>query len=284
MMALQPVINYLHRRGVLSREQLSLFAAKGLLSWSDISNPSDDALSKSSSTDAVNFQQRLRQRFTEWGPRLQGLVRIAQRLKGSTHWFEAALVLRHAWPHDVYLAVTKGLEQREPPLDVLWDALSLEDYYDIVADDDPCGPAYRLLLAEGEQADRGRHAWLLKVEEVAAIFNLRLAQHSLLKACASVMRGNPELLASALRRDGPDSAYWAFVLLYTALRRQSGLPIDRSEEEHGPTRPPPTEVEWQRVWASAVLIEPDTAAVFLIERAIALAEAASDWLCPRSWG
>ena len=104
---------------------------------------------------------------------------------------------------------------------------------DVVSEEGLHGPvvaAYRAMLAVSEHAHLGRHSWLLKEEEVAAVYNLRQAQRHLVRACASVAGAEPDLIAAALRHHYHWLAYWSFVLLYTSRHCTPGMrpmPIHR---------------------------------------------------------
>src|SRR5262249_21297172 len=53
-------------------------------------------------------------------------------------------------------------------------------------------------------------------------FNLKQAQRRVLRACGAVAAGQPDLLATMIRREPYGPAHWALVLHYTLRRGQPG--------------------------------------------------------------
>lgn len=258
MMAVHHILDHLRQRGLLPLEESGEQAQIG---------PAQEA-------EAIG--QWLAQRFGSWEESLQGLGRVGRRLNGGTSWIEACIVIRHAPLLDLALAVAKGWEQQDPSLNLLWKGVSLETYRDLLKEpglSDSARAAYRAILTGEERTSFGRDVWLLREQEVAAVYNLIQAQRSLLRACEMVLHCWPELLAAALRGDAHPLAYWAFVLVYSARTSQPG------DGDHRPSRPPLPDEDWLRAWEQAFLITPQSTLPFLLKQG----PSPETLVCPTSW-
>jgi hypothetical protein len=151
----------------------------------------------------------------------------------------------------------------------LWQALDVDPCDGVLASHDApghTGHAYRAILAAADPAGLGRYGGLLREPEVAAACNLVQAQRRLLRACGMVLRQRPDLVATALRRDGPAAAYWAFVLLYGSRRGQPGRRPWPAGDERSPLRAAPADSAWPHLWSQAVAMDAAAATPFLVER------------------
>jgi hypothetical protein len=289
MIPLRQILRYLRQRGILSRDQLDGWAAQGILRKEDV--PEEERVvqpAPASGLKAGDIGRWLAERFDSWQAQLQGLCRLGWRLNGCATWAESALRVRHAAPQDLCVAIARGLEERDPPLNALWDSLALEAYYDILTEPAAHGPAadaYRAVLTVEEQARLGPHAWLLGELEVAAVFNLKQAQRRLLRAAEQVHRFWPGLVAVALNRDYHPLAYWSLVLLYSARHGPPGGRSVPDEDEHRPARPLPDEAGWLQAWGQAAVMDFRSVTGFLLECS---RRRSCDWVedlvCPRRWG
>jgi hypothetical protein len=125
---------------------------------------------------------------------------------------------------------------------------------------------YRKILWLADPAALGgRYGSLLREPPVAAACNLVQTQRRLLRACGAVLRQRPDLVATVLRRDGPASAYWAFVLLYAARRGPPGRRPWPAGDERPPLRSPLEESDWPQLWSRAVAMDTSAATPFPVE-------------------
>lgn len=301
MKAVKQIITYLRGRGVLTREQLVELAAQGLIDELDDEAEAEMAAAAAAAEpvadedeyrpsyparpgeaerrgpvqrkgpvlEAADITRLLAERFASWADTLDGLVRVARRLGPCAEWAEAAVAVRNAAPDKLYRALRRGLAEQAPSLRSLWAAMSLEHYRAVLDEPGARGPAasaYRAMLAVPVHAQLGKHAWLLKREEITQVYNLREAQRYLLKGCEAVFRRRPDLIAPALRADFDAPAYWAFVLLYTARRGTPGqrpLPLD---SEHRPPRDVPDDAGWLTAWTQATVMDPPAVTALLLEQ------------------
>lgn len=258
MMAVHHILDHLRQRGLLPLEEAGEVAQIG------------------SAQEAEVISQWLAQRFGSWTESLQGLGRVGRRLNGGTNWLEACLAIRHAPLLDLALAVAKGCEQQDPSLNLLWQGVSLETYRDLLQEpglSDSARAAYRAILTGEERTSFGRDGWLLREQEVAAVYNLLQAQRSLLRACELVLHCWPKLLAATLRGDAPLLAYWAFVLIYSARTSQPG------DDDHRSARPLLSAEDWLRAWEQAFVMSPQLTLPFLLKQG----PSHENLVCPVAW-
>jgi hypothetical protein len=305
MKAIRQIIDYLRGRGVLTLDQLKGLATQGFLPWEEIFGEEDpievplpaqavpqselmldetdevssrarssggkkgrDVLHKGPVLESEDICARLAGGFESWETELDGLVRIGRRLVPCDRWNEAAIAIRNAEADTILRALHDGISARDPSLEDLWNALSLEHYRDIVDEEGVHGPAvnaYRAILEVNDPAHLGKHAWLLKSEEVSRVANLKTAQRRILRGCGFSFGDHPDLFAPAIRRDRRGMAYWAFVLLYSSRRGMPGHRPKPGVEEQWPAREPPDDVGWMRAWAHAIAMDPDRGPPFMLE-------------------
>jgi hypothetical protein len=316
MKAITQIITYLRDCGALTREQLLQLAGGGFLPWHEVVSeeeaeptpppptaaptlPADDYETpperprgkgrwqpKGAVLEPEEVGARLAERFGGWDEELEGLRRLAERLDAASGpWTEAAVVLRNADPDALAWAVAEGLAEGEPALDRLWRGLAVDDYQAALKDPGLHGTAvhaYRALLALTEFAPLGKYGSLLKVEEVAHVFNLKLAQRRVLHAIDRVLRGRPDLIAAGLRQDYHPLAYWSLVLLHTARRGEPGRRPAPDDDECHPRRLP-ADAWWRQAWAHAALMDPEAVPAFLIEHGT-LPGQRPGALCAVCWG
>ena len=324
MKAIRQIIDYLHGQGVLDERQMAELVGRGFVETDP--DASADGREDDSSGETVGgaapeedlphhgrsgraarrrgrvqrkgpvltlkgLLGRLRECFRSWPGELAGLVAIGRRLDGSATWQDAALAVRNAELKKLTGAVEAALGEREPTLDVLWDAVALETYRCTDGTDlyGPVAAAYRALLGSNDTAQLGRHAKLLRHWPVAQVYNVRLAQRRLARAFGAVFSDRPDLIAASVLRDYHPLAYWSLVLLYNARRGSPGRrpPPDYTERE--PQRPRPDDVTWVRAWAEATAMDPRAVAAFLVDyeqltrRPPADRARHPDLVCPRAW-
>ncbi|HEV3168388.1 MAG TPA: hypothetical protein VGZ22_30565 [Isosphaeraceae bacterium] len=300
MKAVKQIIEYLRERGVLTLEQLQYLATHGFLPWEEIFGDEEPAAAQTPAPQPFLAEDehdralprhragtgkkgvvhkgpvlepeqicaRLAEQFDDWTASLQGLVQVGRRIEPCTHWHEAAVAIRNAEPEQITRAALEGVSTRDPSLEALWAALSLEDYRDVIAEPGVHGPgvtAYRAILELADPAHLGKHAWLLKEDEVGAVANLRRAQRLLLEACGAAFTEQPDLFATLLRHDRGSMAYWAFVLLYASRRGEPGHRPWPTTEERWPPREPPDDAGAMRAWAQFIIMDPAAGPRFLIE-------------------
>src|SRR5579871_4300504 len=161
MKAVRQIIDYFRERGVLTREQLLELAAEGFLPWDGLIDDADTAgpaaeppappeedesyqvsyplrlkpphrarraHPRGAVLDADELAQRLRALAADWPAALTGLVSVGRRLGAAASWEEAARAVRNAEPARLDAAVAHGLEQDDPTLAALWDAINLDTY------------------------------------------------------------------------------------------------------------------------------------------------------------
>ncbi len=301
MKAVRQIIDYFRERGVLTREQLLELAAEGFLPWDGLIDDADTAgpaaeppappeedesyqvsyplrlkpphrarraHPRGAVLDADELAQRLRALAADWPAALTGLVSVGRRLGAAASWEEAARAVRNAEPARLDAAVAHGLEQDDPTLAALWDAINLDTYRTAIDGEAVHGravSAYRAVLATFDHSGLGKHAWILKEEPVAQVCNLMAAQHRLLCSCESIFSHRPEDIVRAVHRDHHGLAYWMFVLLYTARRGRPGARPPAARFEHRPPRKPPDGESWLRVWCQAVGLDPKAVTALFLE-------------------
>jgi hypothetical protein len=210
--------------------------------------------------------QRLRQRFGGWEPVLGALTALDGH---SGDWQEAAVRVRNMAMLDLVDALGAALKGQALTLSSLWQLLQLDGYREVLAGTELHGPtaaAYRALLATPDFSGLGRYSALAGQLEVAAVINLMRAQRRLLEACGWLLGRHADLVAATLRRDEPEAAYWAFVLLYDARRGRPGNRPWPAAEEHPPLHAAPAEGDWPRLWSLAVTMDVRAVTPFLVER------------------
>jgi hypothetical protein len=211
---------------------------------------------------------RLAECSDAWRGPLEGLTRIGCR-GGCSTWEEAAVAVRNATPERLTEVLAAALDEQAPGLGALWGALEWEEYFGVRLDLEERGPtdrAFRALLRAAEPTALQPYAALLKGPEIAAVCNLVQAQRRLLGAFGELLRHRPELVALSLRRGGPASAYWSFVLVHAARRGGPGRRPWPAGDEQPPPRSPPEEADWPRRWARAVAMDGRVVTPFLVER------------------
>src|SRR5262249_16087423 len=196
-----------------------------------------------------------------------GLVRVARRLGPCAGWDKAVVAVRNAPTSKLARAVARGLAEQDPSLGQLWAALRFEEYRDVLAAvaRGPAAAADPARRAVHDFPQLGKHAWHLQEEEVVQVFNLKLAQRHILRACGSVL-GRPGAIAAALRQDYDPLAYLAFVLAYTARRGAAGARPRPADDERRPAPAQPDDADWLRAWAHAAFMAPDAVTALLLER------------------
>jgi hypothetical protein len=210
-----------------------------------------------------------------WRGALGGLAQLG-RPAGFTTWEETAVAVRNTDLPRLAEVLITAFEGRAPALPALWQALDVDACDGVLAGEDAWGAtghAYRAILA-ADPAGLGRYGGLLREPEVAAACNLVQAQRRLLRACGAVLRQRPDLVATALRRDGPARAYWPFVLLYGSRRGQAGRRPWPAGDERPPPRGAPGQGAWPHLWSQAVAMDAPAATPFLVERTRLQAERA----------
>ncbi|HJT77104.1 MAG TPA: hypothetical protein VJ739_07850 [Gemmataceae bacterium] len=243
--------------------------------------------------EPAEVEARLRAAFPGWMPALAGLMQLGRRLAACPDWEAAAVAVRNADAEALADAVREGLRNRAPSLKALWDAVCLEDYRHVLAEPGLHGPAvaaYRVLLAIPDYVQLGKYAWVLKIDAVRHVFNLRQAQRQLLRAGERLLHEHPDLIGAALHRDHHPQAYWTFVALYSARGGRTAGPASPGQEPHFPARRRPDEKAWLQVWAHAAMMEPVRVLPLLLRCRQALAGGQPPeeaWkgvlMCPKSW-
>jgi hypothetical protein len=258
MNPIEQIIAHLNARGLLSVEQLAYLERHGLWNRSGDHRERTDDDTPSLGTPGVpppeEIGAELAAHFDAWAAPLGGLLQAARRLGPCAGWREAAVAIRNAGPEELYGPVREGLRDREPGLRDLWAAVSFEAYRTALDETHVHGraAAYRAILDAPEYAQLGKHAWLLKSQEVGHVFNLKQAQRQLLLACERLFSTQPGALILALQRDFHPLAYWTFVLLYTARRDAASC----GPAEHFPARTQPDRAGWLRVWEHTAVMDP----------------------------
>lgn len=300
MKAIKQIIDYLRERGDLTFQDLKELASQGFLQWDDVFSPvlaepaaapsppgssaiDDEDLivrprAAAAKRDRVVVHKgpvltveelggRLAERFEGWNRRLRGLTAIGRRLGPCTSWQEASVAIRNADPEALDRALGAGLEKRSPTLKGLWQAIGQEDYRTILEPGlvGAAAAAYRALLVATEHAQLGKHARLLKNEEVCHVMNLKTAQRLLLESCGRLLDHQPDLLATAIHRDAHPVAYWALVLVYSARRGRPGRRPKPLVTERGPLRELLDQSGWQKAWSNAAVIDRRNVPPFLAE-------------------
>ncbi len=304
MKVLHQIIAYLRGRGLLPKEQLVELASQGILRWEEVyeerePEPEEEpareepeepwepagpprrrarrgAAPRPPALEPRELGRRIAARFDAWRGALEGLAQLG-RPAGFATWEETAVAVRNTEPDRLVEVLITALERRSPTLPALWQALDVDPCDGVLVKDTTGGQAdnaYRAILAAADPAGLGRYGGLLREPEVAAACNLVQAQRRLLRACGAVLRQRPDVVATALRRDGPSPAYWAFVLLYGSRRGQPGRRPWPAGEERPPPRGAPAEGDWPHLWSQAVAMDAPAATPFLVERTRLQAERA----------
>ncbi len=248
--------------------------------------------------EPAEVEARLRAAFDGWQPALAGLVQLGRRLAACPDWEAAAVAARNAAPEALAGVLAEGLRHRSPSLRALWDAVCLEDYYRQVFTErglhGPAASAYRVLLSIPEYEQLGKYAWVLKLDAVRHVFNLKQAQRQMLRACERVFHEHPDLIGVALHRDCHPQAYWTFVVLYSARGGRTTGPYSPEREPHFPARRQPDEKAWLQVWSHATTMEPVRVLPLIVRYGAAKAWAMTEGrppedalkavlFCPKSW-
>lgn len=218
--------------------------------------------------------------FADWEPALVGLQQVARRFHSVDSWTEAAAIIRQADRQSIRETLRSGLERQELSLGALWESLGFDGYQALVAARawrGPAASAYRQILAAIDMTQAGRHAWLLRMPQVAAVFNLLSAQRRLAEAFGLVFEHDSPAVSAAMRRETHPLAYWSMLLMYNALRGPSPYG-SLAQREYGPLvwlgddlthgmavitlgeggeRCGPTFELWQRAWSMAMTMLPD---------------------------
>jgi hypothetical protein len=221
--------------------------------------------------DEKGLLRRLHAAVAPWARSLTGLVRLARRVAPGDDWpswQEAAVVLRNAELGSLQEHIARGLGQRDPGFDLLWESLAMAPYRTLVDEPGLHGPAvsgYRAILAAKDRAHLGRHSKLLRHPEVACVYNLRLAQRKTLAAMGPIFRGSRHLFDQAFTRAADPLAYWTFVLLHSAQRGSRGRRPAPDAGEHHPARELPDDALWLRAWEAATILDSKAVTPFLIE-------------------
>src|SRR5262249_58683949 len=214
MKAIHQIISYLSDYGLLSREELVALTARGFYPvesafpggeavteaepkgtsetglddlTEQISEPrprpgrrrSRGGQRRLQALEVDDFCKRLAVHMEAWRPSLSALTRIGYRLNGANTWEEAAVALRNAPLETLARIVLDGWKRNHPSLSEVWRSLDLDSYKWVLEEPGLSGPAalvYRSMLRANEHSDLGRYGTLLSHKEVAAVFNLRLAQ------------------------------------------------------------------------------------------------------------
>jgi hypothetical protein len=305
MKAIHQIISYLNDYGLLTREELIALTARGFYPVESVfpETVAGDALDDTRGreydledltdqfgeqqgrpgrrrgrggarrlvpVEAEDFCERLAARIEDWRPALSAITRIGHRLNGTRTWEEAAVAVRNAPVETLARVLMKGWELRNPSLPAVWEALNLDSYKWLLEEPGLSGPTavvYRMMLKANEHSDLGSYGTLLSRREVAAVFNLRLAQRQLALACGLAPRRKPQKFATIMRREYHEPAYWSFVLLYNARRgKPAKRPWPRTYERR-PPQPPPAEDQWPRFWAHAAGMDHPAVTPYLMERA-----------------
>jgi hypothetical protein len=214
--------------------------------------------------------ERLASHIEAWRPELTGLTHIGRQIDGSKTWENAAVAVRNSDVDELTKLLIAALENQSITLADIWQALNLDSYNYALDEPGLSGSAvvvYRIMLKANGHSDLGSYGSLLANPEVAAIFNLRLAQRRLAQALGQVPVRRPDLLAVLLRRDCHEPAYWSFVLLYNARRGTPGKRHWPRGDERRPPQPPPPEFAWPTYWAAAVGMDHAAVTPYLLERA-----------------
>jgi hypothetical protein len=316
MKAITQIITYLRDRGALSREQLLELASGGFVPWDEVvPDPTDEAARedapppeadyddyepprrprgrrgrrgqpKGTVLEAPEVGARLAARFGDWEADLAALLPLARRFAPAPAWQDAVVILRNVPADDVIDGLTEALARHNPPLDDLWRALAVDDYHDVLRGPGLHGTAvngYHALLALDEFTPLGPYGALLKVEEVAHVFNLKQAQRRLLRAVEYVRRSRPDLIAAQLRRRAHPLAYWGLVLVYTARRGRPGRRPAPDPEECHPMHGFPGQSGWLQAWSHAAIMDPEAVPPFLVEYD-ALPPQRPQAVCAAGWG
>jgi hypothetical protein len=305
MKAIHQIISYLNEYGLLTREELIALTARGFYPVESAfpetvtGDPLKDSRGRESDLDDLteqiggqparsgrrrgrgsarrlaaveskDFCERLAAHLETWRPALGAITRIGHRLSGAKTWEEAAIAVRNAPVETLARVVMKGWELGNPTLSAVWQSLNLDSYTWVLEEPGLSGPAvvvYRMMLKASEHSDLGSYGTLLSHKEVAAVFNLRLAQRRLALACGLAPRRKPDKFAAIMRREFHEPAYWSFVLLYNARRgKPAKRPWPRTYERR-PPQPPPAEAEWPKIWAHAAGMDHPVVTPYLMERA-----------------
>ncbi|HLW65926.1 MAG TPA: hypothetical protein VKS79_11440, partial [Gemmataceae bacterium] len=306
MKAIHQIISYLNEYGLLTREELIALSARGFYSVESVFPTGEESGEKETTSareleldnlteqigeqqgrlgrrrgggggarrlavvEAEDFCECLAGHMEAWRPALSAITRLGHRLIGAKTWEEAAVAVRNAPVETLARVVMKGWELGNPSLSAIWEALNLDSYKFVLEEARLSGPAavvYGMMLKANVHSDLGSYGTLLSHREVAAIFNLRLAQRQLAVACGLAPRRNPEKFAAILRREYHEPAYWSFVLLYNARRGRPGKrPWPRTYERR-PPQLPPAYMEWPKFWAHAAGMDHPAVAPYLMERA-----------------
>jgi hypothetical protein len=242
-----------------------------------------------------------------WEEPLRGMVSVAARLETNATFQCAPSIVRDATPAALDEVLRACLQERDPSVGVLWEALSLEEYRTAVGEI-PRGRArgaYRAILSGAGCGGLGKYAWILRIEEVDWVHRLIQAQRHLLAGCARVYDRWPETITRELCRSTSAVAYLAFTLVHSARTfdpssLDAGPLADASGDRAGdgwgmsgafaaaaasPQRPLPDGAGWRRACDHALAMDGAAVAPFLAHWGDNLEpDTLRTFLrCPRAW-
>lgn len=296
MGVIQDLIEYFQQRGILNDEQIELLRREGfcpppdrsdeddLEAWAN--DPGEPALTaaeaawdrlnplpvrktkgrkppKGEVLPAPELGARLAGLWREQRRSLTGLVAVARPLARQVNYREAPRLIRQADSRTLRDILRQALQHHQPPLAVLWEAMSFDGYRTAVAAETDHGPAvqaYRAILQGTPCSTLAKYVWLLNNPEVNYAYCLAEAQRRLVSLCGQLYQEEPALLISALRRSHHPVAYLALLIVYNAQHRQADS--GRPEPRRYPRQPVPPYRDWQAAWSQAWLMAPAAVAVF----------------------
>jgi hypothetical protein len=200
--------------------------------------------------------RRLNDEFQRRGASLTFLADLAVRFGPVGDWQAAAASLRRTSDQGFSDSLAGAL-RRGRKLSDAWQAVDVEPFHRLLADDEVRGRAARAfsaLLLTDDTASLGKYAWILKRDEMQVVLNLQSARRRLLVTLNDFYHHRRRLLTSALERGSEPVAVWALVLLHNANRAGLAANSGGRLSDYGPVDPPANDV-WQQAWTTALVMD-----------------------------
>lgn len=235
-------------------------------------------------------------RRTDWSPADLGaylgdhleqardlLLPLAHLAPEADSWGEVLATLRKLDLPTVVERLGQTLETDCLPLAALWSAMTHDTFRQ------PCaatGPAYRAYRAVLQAADRaqlpGKYTWILRQDEVQAIWQLVVVQRTLLRASGQLWRERPALVARHLRHHPHPLALLAHVLLFNSQPAGSTARAWTPREESFASLPPLDHAAaYRRPWTLAIQMDSDAILPYLV--GFFRPDAGQLLACPAGW-
>ncbi|MGI9378839.1 MAG: hypothetical protein ACR2OW_04240, partial [Methyloligellaceae bacterium] len=149
--------------------------------------------------------------------------KLAGRSSGTSEtltWQKALLVLRKSSDESSYEILKSMLASNEISLSELCEILDLTSYryvYSRGHRPTKASGAYRALMRTYDFSSLGKYAWILKHQEVNAVFQLVRVKRTILSALSQIFENDRTLLEAKLRSSSSTNLFWAFVILRSSL-------------------------------------------------------------------